>query len=222
MNKTYNCFSPENYHVGKEQQDKFVINMLNHKKNGYFIELGSSNPIVHNNTNVLENEYGWKGIMVEMSTQDLKLYKQHRQNSIHIFKNATTIDYIKLFEHYKVPKNVDYLQIDLEVNNRSTLTVLEQFDKNIFNNYKFSCVTFEHDIYRDWSIYNTREKSREIFKRNGYILIFPDIMTPSGQKFEDWYIYPEFFDTNLINEIKTDKSLHHFDVINIIIKAHNK
>ncbi len=53
------------------------------------------------------------------------------------------------------PKNIDYLQIDLEVCNRSTLTTLELLDNTIFNEYKFATVTFEHYIYAS-DRFNTR------------------------------------------------------------------
>ena len=36
-----------------------------------------------------------------------------------------------------MPLKIDYLQIDLEVNNRSTLTTLELLDAQVFDNYKF-------------------------------------------------------------------------------------
>ena len=37
-------------------QDIFVRALTNNKKNGTFLEIGSNDPITHNNTYVLENE----------------------------------------------------------------------------------------------------------------------------------------------------------------------
>ena len=39
---------------GEAHQDKFVVNMLNGKKNGFFVEIGSYDPIYANNTYILE------------------------------------------------------------------------------------------------------------------------------------------------------------------------
>ena len=57
------------------------------------------------------------------------------------------IDYKNLFETNNVPLNIDYLQIDLEVTDGSTLTTLKKLDREIMDNYKFAIITFEHDIY---------------------------------------------------------------------------
>ena len=43
-------------------QDKFVLEQLNNKENGFFIDIGSGHPIVINNTVVLEKDYGWDGL----------------------------------------------------------------------------------------------------------------------------------------------------------------
>lgn len=58
---------------GQAEQDKFVLNILNNKKNGFFLELGSNHPIIINNTYVLEKEYNWKGIMVEYDKKMAKI-----------------------------------------------------------------------------------------------------------------------------------------------------
>ena len=66
---------------GQAEQDKFVVNVLNNKKNGYFLEIGANHPIKINNSYLLETKYNWKGIMVECENEFLPLYKQHRPNS---------------------------------------------------------------------------------------------------------------------------------------------
>ena len=50
---------------GQAEQDKFVLNVLKFKKNGYFLEVGSWDAAWINNTFVLETEHDWHGIMVE-------------------------------------------------------------------------------------------------------------------------------------------------------------
>jgi hypothetical protein len=132
---------------GQAQQDKFVLNVLREKKQGYFLEIGSNDPININNTYLLETQFNWKGIMVEYDSNFLPLYKDKRPNSIHVIQDASTIDYKTLFETNNVPFSIDYLQIDLEEGDGSTIRTLEKLDNEVMDNYKFATVTFEHDIY---------------------------------------------------------------------------
>ena len=191
-------------------QDKFVLNVLKEKKNGFFLEIGSNHPININNTYTLEKNYNWKGIMIEYNSSFLDLYKEHRPNSIHIIDDATKIDYKHIFEINNMPSEMDYLQIDLEVNNRSTLDTLEILDNNIFDKYKFATVTFEHDIYTG-DYFNTREKSREIFNKRGYICVFQDIHYQDQPSivFEDWYVHPDLVDMEYINKLINDNIINY-------------
>ena len=192
-------------------QDLFVNSTLDTKCNGYFIEIGSNDYKDHNNTFYFENHLNWKGLMIEYDGNFLDNYKKYRSNSIHIINDATKIDYLKLLTEHNFPVNIDYLQIDLDVDNRSTLTTLELFDKEIFNTYKFRTITFETDIYRG-NYYDTRNISREIFKKHGYKLVYPDVnITYQGNllgPFEDWWVHPDLVDsTKLIENFEYKCSL---------------
>ena len=186
-------------YLGQIEQDKFVLNVLNEKKNGYFLEIGSNHPIHINNSYLLEKQFDWKGIMVEYDPKFLPLYEEHRQNSIHIINDATTVDYKNVFEMNNTPLSVDYLQIDLEANNGSTIKTLHKLDNEIFDTYKFATVTFEHDIYHT-NFDNTRLKSRDIFKKRGYVCVFEDINN-DGNPYEDWYVHPDLVDMNYVNNL---------------------
>jgi hypothetical protein len=200
---------------GQAKQDFFVLSVLKEKKNGYFVEIGSNDPKFINNTYILEKEYGWKGLMVEYDSKWENLYKIHRSNSDHIINDATQIDYLSFFRNSNYPLNMDYLQIDLEVNNRSTLNVLEIFDRTIFDTYKFATITFEHDIYTG-NHFNTREISRNIFEKWGYIRVFSDVSNDIINKYEDWYVHPNLVDMDYINKIKTDQQLDWTQIVKIL------
>jgi len=187
-------------YLGQANQDKFVLNVLKEKRNGYFLEIGSNDPIDINNTYLLETNYNWKGIMVEYDEKFLPLYKEHRPNSIHVISDATIVDYKNIFETNNLPLSFDYLQIDLEANNGSTLKTLQKLDNEIFDTYKFATVTFEHDIYHT-NYDNTREKSRDIFKKRGYTCVFEDINNQGVNPYEDWYVHPDLVDMNYVNEL---------------------
>lgn len=182
---------------GQARQDEFVVYLTNHKKNGFFLEIGSMDPVKINNSYILEKEYGWKGIMVEYDKKWLSHYKEKRPNSIHVMEDATKINYKTLFEENNVPLNSDYLQIDLEVNDGGTMRTLNKLKKDVLGKYKFATITFEHDIYHT-NFLNTRLESRKIFEDLGYLRIFSDVNSVGTCPFEDWYIHPDLVDLDYV------------------------
>ena len=193
-------------YLGQAEQDKFVLNVLKEKRNGYFLEIGSNHPININNSYLLEIGYDWKGIMIEYDNNFLPLYKQFRPNSIHVINDARAVDYKKLFEQNNFPTSLDYLQIDLEAINGSTIQTLQKLDNEIFDTYKFATVTFEHDIYHT-NFANTRLESRKIFKKRGYICVFEDINNRGVNPYEDWYVPPDLVNMDYVNKlIENNKS----------------
>jgi hypothetical protein len=195
-------------------QDIFVISALKNKRNGTFLEIGSNDPVFHNNTYILETQYGWRGTMIEYDSVFESKYKELRPNSTYQIKDARTVDYREALKNY--PANMDYLQIDLDVDNKSTIDTLELLDKTVFDNTRFAVVTFEHDIYTG-NHYNTQERSREIFTKRGYELVFPNVSVyfNGGERiFEDWYVHPDLVDMKLIDSVRSQTSLNHNEIIN--------
>jgi hypothetical protein len=178
----------------------------NYKKDGYFLEIGSSEPKYTNNTYALEKYLNWKGFLVEHSSYYYPHYLVQRPNSIPIINDASQIDYLKYLQDYNFPNTIDYLQIDLDVNNRSTLNTLELLDKNVFDKYTFSTITFEHDIYTG-NYFDTQKISREILQKRNYILLFQNVTIWYNNmlcQFEDWYISKEILDQNKVKQILED------------------
>ena len=172
------------------------------------------------NTYLLEKEYQWRGLMVESASHFLSAYQTVRPLAFPLIADATTADYLHFLQKYNFPSEIDYLQIDLEVSNRSTLTSLELLDKHVFDTYTFGVVTFEHDIYRG-DYCDTRRLSREIFEKHGYTRVFSDVSV-----FEDWYAHPTIIDKDLIEKIKNHpdnkEGIEHFDCIPIIKNIKNR
>jgi hypothetical protein len=143
----------------------------------------------------------------------------YRPNSIYVLNDAQKVNYRELLDNNNFPLEMDYLQIDLDVNNRSTLNTLELLDSSVFNKYKFATITFEHDIYTG-DYFNTQEISRNVFRKHGYILAFPDVSVfweNKYCKFEDWYVHPDLVDINVLNKIKTNESLTHEEIRKILL-----
>lgn len=178
--KLYNSYS-------QAMQDIFVRTSLDNKSHGYFLEIGSNESIFISNTFALEQEFNWTGLMIDYNSDYASQYSKYRK-SPYLILDATLVDYKSELEKLNFPHVCDYLQIDLEVSNKSTIATLEKLATDIFPHYKFATVTFEHDFYTG-NFHNTRAKSREIFAANGYQLLHSDVLI-SGLSFEDWYIHP--------------------------------
>lgn len=161
-------------------QDLYALFANKGKTDGYYLELGCADPIKNNNTYLLET-LGWKGISIDIDYSSIQKFRKERRN-IAIHANGLELDYSKLLEESKAPKVIDYLQIDCDPPHIS----LEILKKMPFNEYRFNCITFEHDFYADPSI---REQSRDWLRKHNYELVASDIAFMEGKSFEDWWIH---------------------------------
>jgi len=59
------CVNKKNRSFSQINQDLFVLDILNYKKNGFFIEIGAGDGLNLSNTYLLEKDYMWTGILVE-------------------------------------------------------------------------------------------------------------------------------------------------------------
>ena len=110
-------------------QDIKLLEYLNYKKNGYFVDIGAHNGKSFSNTYLLEKEYGWRGICVEPVLKEYNICKSCRPNSI--CKNVCI--YNRNGEvNFSENKNTMYSGIN------ESLTHLN--DRNIIT--KKECITF--------------------------------------------------------------------------------
>ena len=167
-------------------QDEFVLKTLKNKRDGLYLDIGCAGPVHINNTYVLEKEFNWKGISIDLDSGFAKLWEEsNRKNSKFILQDALTVDYDKIIGDLLKENNkdrIDYLSMDLEP---PSLT-LDALYKVPLDKYRFSVITFEHDLYRN--NLDLMMKSREIFQKHNYILLVSNINNQ-----EDWW-----FDSTLI------------------------
>lgn len=179
-------------------QDIFVLQCLNGKKEGTYLEIGAADAISGNNTYLLEKEFGWTGLSIDYDWMDgdytsitcdnqtftlsgfhkywtEKWYKDRDQPLL--LTNAITCDWDKIIAH----NVIDYLQVDIDPPG-GTYECLERLP---FDTVDFKVITYEHDAYAEpeWRI-----KSRKFLESKGYVLIAGNISKELGLPFEDWWV----------------------------------
>lgn len=182
-------------------QDLFVLSILNGKKDGTYLEIGSGDPFINNNTALLEKQYNWTGLSVEIKEADVMKFKAERKNSV-LKADALTLNYKDLLKEHKFPTNIDYLQVDCE----PPKTTYEILTKIPFDEYKFAVITFEHDNYATLEkIY--KKKSREFLKSKGYELLVANVGRNNVDDFEDWWIHPDLVNPEIKEIMRDDNDL---------------
>lgn len=181
----------------KHFQDMFVLSCFNGKRNGSYLEIGSGDPFVHNNTALLETEFGWKGISIDNSEALCYNFKEKRNNTV-ICSDATAIPFENMLNAHCMEPIIDYLQIDCD---EASIDILNKIP---FGRFKFGVITFEHDSYRLGN--ERKDAARKLLKEHGYVLAVPNLAFAPGHPYEDWYIHPDVVD--LPKEMKAEKDVN--------------
>ena len=181
-------------------QDMFVLTMLNGKRNGTYVEIGGDHGIIISNTYLLESIFDWNGVAFEIDPKRAEGYASMRENQC-ICTDALEVNYSEVFAEKGFDNQIDYLQLDIDPASQ-TLKCLKNLP---LDEYRFSVITYETDIYRDGI--ELAEESREIFRDYGYELIAKNISN-RGVPFEDWYVDPNVVSRDLIDQFKINSELN--------------
>ena len=100
-----------------------------------------------------------------------------------ICANATKFDYKSLFDERKYPKQIDYLQLDCD----PPQITLECLKKLPLEDYRFSVITFETDLYAGGQ--DVQIEHLQILSSLGYQRVIKNIKN-EGNPYEDWWIDP--------------------------------
>ena len=162
-------------------QDIFALVVCDAKIDGTFLEVGGAQPFIGNNTWLLEEGYNWSGLSIELEHDLAVQWEGVRPNTKMFEADAMTFDYVKAVDDLGLPREMDYLSFDLEPPH-NTLEALKNFP---FDKLQFKCVTYEHDLYRQWGdVYG----HREIFEKYGYDRVGTDIKN-GVCTMEEWYVH---------------------------------
>jgi hypothetical protein len=179
------------YMIGKgnvmQASDTFALDILEYKKNGYYVEMGSAGPIGGNTTYKMETEYDWTGVGFDLDKRNVDEYNTVRKNPC-LLQDATKFDYLKYFEENNFPKQIDYLQIDIESpmdkGGRPIAPIGTPLNGLIalpLSRYRFTVISFEHEYVINYKNASLRDAQREILNNLGYSLV-----AKIGH--EDWWV----------------------------------
>lgn len=186
-----------------QYQDMFVLSMLNGQRDLFYLEIGSGDPFLGNNTYLLESQFGWKGISVEIKESEVKKFIANRKNPC-LCRDSLTINYEKLLAGMEAPKTIGYLQVDCEPP-EITYKALLAIPLDI---YKFAVITFEHDYHADASR-KYKNLSRQYLEKHGYVLMIKNLRFNGKYDWEDWWVHPDLVDSKIIARMQnlTDENV---------------
>jgi hypothetical protein len=173
----------------QSMQDMFVLSVLNGKSNGVYVEIGADKPRVINNSYLLESQYNWTGVSFEIEKDKVDYFNSIRKNEC-ICADATKFDYKNLFDERKYPKQIDYLQLDCD----PPQITLECLKKLPLEEYRFSVITFETDLYAGGQ--EVQKEQWEILSSLGYQRVVKNIKN-EGNPYEDWWVDPLVIDEDV-------------------------
>ena len=195
-------------------QDFFVFQLFQGRK-GFFLDLGAGNGgqkhIEHSfmsNTYALEMEANWDGICIDFDNDWCKKAAPARKAKI-VYADLMKEKINEVLDNLDCPLIVDYLSLDVD---DATEKVLDELD---FNKRKFKVITFEHNLFQALStsdqehslehkqeVLRFYDKSRKLFKSNGYTIVVGNVIQDGFGPFEDWYFESSFLNCS-VKEITT-------------------
>jgi hypothetical protein len=147
------------------EQDLYVLALLNGKRYGTFVDIGCGPPVLNSNTFLLETEYGWTGIAVDVVDQSDSWRWEDRRGSRHIVADAASVDWERLFSE-TFAGGIDFLSLDLEPPS-VTFGVLKMLP---WQRWKPSVVAYEADAYRDADSAAREHEAESLMRSLGYSL----------------------------------------------------
>jgi|TARA_B100000929_G_C15378655_1_gene377025 hypothetical protein len=183
-------------------QDLFALELFG--KNGTYIDVGSGEPKIGNNTYSLEVENNWKGFCVDFDQNNYeKRWKNcpERNNKVY-WEDASKFDYNKGLIENNLPNKIDYLSCDLDPQEKTFVALKKVINDGI----EPKLITFETDKYREKIDYE-KLAINFLYPKN-YIIAVKDVYSGLKKKkvFETWFINKNI-NFNQINYEKWVKKL---------------
>jgi hypothetical protein len=147
----------------------FALRLSGDKDNGTYVEIGSSHWLEGNHSYMLEKEFGWTGVGIEIEPHYVEEYNKNRSNPC-IQADAKSFNWDKYFEENNFPKQIDFLSIDIDAGNYLSLINLP------LSRYRFSTIVIENiDVIKSEPVYGARigiaEEIKSVLLAHNYMFI---------------------------------------------------
>lgn len=196
-------------------QDLFVLELLNFKRKGFFVEFGAADGVRHSNSYLLEKEFGWDGILAEPATiwhsklkssRSVKIENRcvwNKSNEILEFSEDLSAELSSLTLHRDkgIHKSRRIETRNYPVVTISLLDLLKE--NNSPKEVDYLSIDTEGSEYQilkafDWSEFKfqvitvehnfseDREAISDLLNSSGYRQVYPFL-----SRFDDWYIHKD-------------------------------
>jgi FkbM family methyltransferase len=206
---SYVCANNSKSH-GQLFQDLFVLFALEEKHEGYFVEFGAADGLFLSNTALLENQFGWNGIVAEPSKNWQSALQKNRHCAVDLrcvwktsgeqltFSETDNAEYSTLFDFKSIDNHDRSNSKEYEVETVSLNDLLadhgapraidylsidtEGSEFTILKNLDFSRWSFKI-ITVEHNFQKRRNPIHSLLTSHNYIRIFEAISC-----FDDWYV----------------------------------
>lgn len=159
-------------------QDKWVLERMDNKRHGSYLEIGAWEPVLGNNTCLLQSDFKWWGLNIDRDPSFIPRWNKANRNIV--IMDALKVNWLELLEGNT---QIDYLSLDID---EDQMRFIELFP---WDKVRFRLMTVEHDDYR---FPGRRDAIRKILVNAGYNLDVADVRAWNGKAmgppFEDWWI----------------------------------
>ena len=209
--------SKKKYHYADNGEDIIIQGLFNHKKNGFYIDVGCYHPIRASLTHLLYKK-GWSGINIDISEDTINLFKIARPNDKNInigiadkegedfYFQSSHINQANSFKYYENVKRV-----------KVQITTLDNIIKNLgIKKIDFLNIDVE---YRDFkalkglSLDNVRPSLIAIEDNDAYDIV--DVLRSNIYEYmtnKDYFLYSKLNCTNFYLDKKYKNNLT--DILN--------
>lgn len=196
-------------------QDIFVLENLNFRQEGFFVEFGAADGIKHSNTYMLEKEFNWKGILAEPATIWHQALYANRNAIIDTrcvwTKSGASLEFVEDISA-ELSSATEHRNQGIHQNRRAdskfyrvdTISLSDLLlENNAPKKIEYLSVDTEGSEYKILSAFNWNEfrfqvisvehnfsKDRKLISdlliSKGYKQVYPEV-----SKFDDWYVHQD-------------------------------
>ncbi|MGR3603436.1 MAG: FkbM family methyltransferase [Heliomarina sp.] len=190
------------------RQDLFALSALDFKKNGFFVEFGATNGVELSNSLLMEQEFGWSGILAEPAQGWHSALRQNRKAEIDtrcVWKesghevqftetasaiNSSISTFVKTSRKMRGQSyTVETVSLNdlLESHNAPGEIDYISIDTEGSEFDILNALDFDRWSFRVMTVEHNfepqREQIQELLKSKGYTHVYPEV-----SRFDDWYL----------------------------------